>query len=276
MAPFEEEKANQIQWQALGDQARGFTYCLIDRADQKIGTAIAIQLGRRFFFATAKHVIENSHDIAILLRGEVPNTVSDFAGKYYDEQLDIGLLELTPDNAHCFKFSNIAQLPTTIDMNTELPCLVVGYPRQFINTAEVPLNGESGLRVCRCDSLPFQSVVLPQSEWPDNNSLEKPLVAGRDLLVDFDPEPRVTPLPPGVLLPDASPMDCSQVDPHGLSGGGIWLAQVEDRNGLCIPDIRLIGIQTSWFERKGWLRGVRIEAWLNLVRSKYPDLAEEG
>jgi hypothetical protein len=279
MSPLEPEKANQFQWQALEDQARGFTYCLIDRVGQTIGTAIAIRLGKRFFFATARHVIENSHDIEVLPHGKIANTVSDFAGRHYDEQLDIGLLELTPDKAHRFEFANDAQLFITIDTNIDLRRLVIGYPSQFVRPIEARLTDECSLRILPPVALIYRSVELPLLEWPDSSSLEEPLVAGRDLLVAFEPEERVVLRPPGVSLPDASPVDCGKVDPHGLSGGGIWLAQEEDHNGLWIPGIRLIGIQTGWHEpnsrHRGWLRGIRIGAWLSLVRTRYPDLAEE-
>jgi hypothetical protein len=265
---------DQIQWQALGDQARRLTYCLLDRTtNQPIGTAIAIQLGQRFFFATAKHVIENDHDVAVLPHGNMGNVVSDFAGRYYDEQLDIGLLELMPGSAHRFEFADRARLSATVGIAGELPVLVTGYPGQFVLAAGATLTSQDLLRIVTCIELTVRSVLLPQSEWPENDSLDEPLVAERDILVDFGPEPRVTPLPPGVLLPDASPVDCNRVDPHGLSGGGIWLAQVRDQNGLWVSDVRLIGIQTGWYEHSGWLRGVQIGAWLNMVRAEYPDVA---
>jgi hypothetical protein len=265
---------DQIQWQALADQARKFTYCLIDRTDQKIGTVIAIRLAQRFFFATARHMIENDHDIEVLSRARMESAVSHFVARHYSEQLDIGLFELAPDNADRFEFADTTRLHTETEADKDLPILVVGYPSQFIRSAEICLNSENRLRFCQCDAFTYRSVVLPQSEWPDNGSLWEPLVPERDLLVDFEPEPRIRPLPPGVLLPDASPVDCPEVSPKGLSGGGIWLANVEDRNGLWISDIRLQGIQTGWYEQKGWLRGVRIEVWLNMVRTKYPDLAD--
>lgn len=276
MAHLEAEKIDQIQWQALGAQASRFTYCLVDRTTQETGTAIAIQLAKRFFFATARHVIEQNHDIEIHPRGNSTTPVATFAARHYDNQLDIALLELTAEGARRFDFADNSRLLRTIDTNTELPTLVVGYPSQFFRSAEIRLTDECSLRLVGCSAFTCRSVVLPQSEWPDGRSLQEPLVAGRDLLVDFSPQPQIRVLPPGVLLPEVSAVDCHKVDPHGLSGGGIWLAHVEDRNGLWISDVRLIGIQTGWYERNGWLRGVRIDAWLNMVRAEYPNLIEDA
>jgi hypothetical protein len=265
---------DRIQWQALADQARSFTYCLTDQQDGPIGTAIAIRLATRFFFATARHVIENRHGVEIVPRGKIENAVSQFAARHCSEQLDIGLLELTADHARYFDFADNSRLCTTIDTDRDLPALVVGCPSQLIHSAKTWLNSQTRLCLCGCADFTYRSVVLPQSQWPDNDSVLPPLVPGRDLLVDFQHDGRMTLLPPGVLLPEASSVNCDTVDPRGLSGGGIWLAQVEDRNGLWISDIRLIGIQTGWYEQKGWLRGVRIEQWLNMVHTKYPHLAE--
>ncbi len=265
---------DQIQWQALADQARGFTYCVVDRTDQKIGTAIAIRLANRFFFATAGHVIAKDHDMQILPHGSVRTSASHFADRCSDERADVGFIELTPDVAHQFDFADATRLLTTIDTTTDLPTLVIGYPRQFFSSVETRLTDESSLRIVACNAFTYRSVLLPESQWPDNDSLVEPLVARRDLLVDFHPDGQITPLAPGVLLPEASPVNCETVDPHGLSGGGIWLANVEDRDGLWISDIRLIGLQTGWYEEKGWLRGVRIQTWLDMVRTRYADLAE--
>jgi hypothetical protein len=272
MTQSDEKKIDQIQWLALAKQAGSFTYCLIDRIKQTVATAIAIKLGRQFFFATAGHVIEDKHKIEIIARDSVAVvTSSSFIARHCDGKLDIGLIELDPSVANRFDFTDRARLLTMLNMDSELPALVVGYPSQFIRSIETALTSKDRLRVCRCDALIFRSVVLPQSEWPDDG-LQESLVAERDLLVDFKPEQRVRPLAPGKLLDNTTEVDCSQLDPHGISGSGIWLAQVKDQNGLWISDVRLIGIQTGWYEQNRWLRGVQIGAWLDMVKAKYPDL----
>jgi hypothetical protein len=273
MTPREGANVDQIQWEGLRQQASSFTYCVIDQTAKAIATAIAVQLGGRFFFATARHVIENNHEIEVLPRDSVATGVSNFAARRYHEQLDIGLLELKSDAADRFTFADSGRLLTTMDTDKELPALVIGYPGQFIRSTETPLTSEYWLRICRCDALTYQSFVLPESEWPDNDSLREPLACGRDLLVDFHPEQRIRHLPPSTSVSGTLEVDCPALDPRGLSGGGIWLAQVEDRNGLRLPDVRLIGIQSRWHVDSGRLVAVRVGAWLDMVRRTWPELA---
>ena len=127
MAIENESNEEQFQWQSLMHQANRFTYCLIDRTKEVIGTAIAISLGEQFFFATAKHEINNNNELEILSRGPVaPITTSDFVAKHSRHQIDIGLLEIKPDAADRFDFADRTQLLPKIDENCEWPTLVVG------------------------------------------------------------------------------------------------------------------------------------------------------
>ena len=278
MAPTPETDTDRIQWEALIQQARRFTYCLIDETEQGIGSAIAVHLGERFFLATAKHVIDNNHDLKILARDSlVPVTSSDFMARHCDEQLDVGLLELNSNAADRFDFTDGTRLLAEIDIEGELPAIVVGYPGQFIRSAETQIAENIELHINRCDVLMYRSVVLPQSEWPDDDLLPNPLSRDRDILLDYHWEPRIRHVPPNTSVIDVSAVDCHRLDPRGMSGGGIWLAQVEERSGgLRFPDVRLIGIQTGWYEQDGWLKGHRIGGWLDMVHSVYPDLREGG
>ncbi len=267
---------DEILREALRQQASRFTYCLIDNTELAIGTAIAVNLRQRFFFASAKHLIDNDHELKILARGSLaPATSSDFIARRCDEQLDVGLLELNSDAADRFDFIDGTRLLAEIDAERELPTIVIGYPGQFIQSAETQIADNVTLRVNRPDQLTFRSVVLPQSEWPNNSSLQKPLTRGRDILVDYDPEPQVRHVPPGTFATDVTAANCPKLDPSGMSGGGIWLEQVEERSGgLRVPDVRLIGIQTGWYEDSGWLKGLRIGVWLDMLQTAYPDLRE--
>lgn len=279
MAPTPETNTDLIQWDALRHQSSRFTYCLIDETEQKMGTAIAVKLGQRFFFATAKHLIDNNHEMTILaVHPLAPATSSDFIAKHFHERLDIGLLELNSAVADRFDFAESTRLLEEFDSEGTLPgALVIGFPRQFIRSAETQITADVRLRIIRTDSLVLRSVVLPQSQWPSNSTLLEPLNPTRDLLVDYKPESQVRHLPPGTSVTDVHPVDCPELDPCGMSGGGIWLAYVEQRNeGLLLPDVRLIGIQTGWYRQSGWLKGLRIGVWLNLIRTMYPDLQESS
>lgn len=274
MNPNEDD---EILREAMRQQASRFTYCLIDKTEQTIGTAIAIKLQQQFFFASAKHLIDNNHELEILPRGSLaPTTSSDFIARRCDEQLDVGLLELNSNKADWFNFTDHTRLLTEIDAERELPTIVLGYPGQFIQSAETKIAHNATMRVNIPGQLTFRSVVLPQSEWPNNSSLLKPLTRGRDILVDYDPEPQIRHVLPGTFATDATAADCPQLNPSGMSGGGIWLELVEERSGgLRIPDVRLIGIQTGWYEDSGWLKGIRIGVWLDMIQTAYPNLRRD-
>lgn len=250
--------------QAIAEQARRFTYCLIDdTGGTKVGTAVAVQLGTRFFLATAGHVIENARGIKALVRDQAAHCVSDFVVRHCDNRFDVGLLEISSSHSHRFEFLSQDRLCKTIEDEQEVPAMVVGFPGQFCEPVkQIDLTTESFLRVVQCNTLTFHTVVLPRSEWPseglpDEHGNYRQLVDGRDVLIDYAPEP----------------VECLTLDPCGMSGGGIWLAQIaEGKERLNYPDPRLIGLQLGWYRERNLLRGIRIGAWLDLVRDRYPDL----
>jgi hypothetical protein len=129
------------------------------------------------------------------------------------------------------------RLLAKIDADGELPIMVIGYPGQFIQSAETQIADNAMLHLNIPGQLTFRSVALPQSEWPNNSSLLKSLTRGRDILVDYDPEPQVGHAPPGTFSTDVTAADRTQLNPGGMSGGGIWLAKVKEQSGgLRVPE----------------------------------------
>ena len=66
-------------------------------------------------------------------------------------------------------------------------------------------------------------------------------------------------------------------DPHGMSGGGLWrVAEYEcDMVTWKVGDLRLIGIQSAWYEDQQVLRGTRIEHHLGMIYRGHKDLQAE-
>jgi len=157
--------------------------------------------------------------------------------------------------------------------------MVVGFAGQFCKPGrQIDLTTETLLKLVDCQTLTYHTVVLPRSQWPSEGLLDehgrcKQLVNGRDMLIDFEPEPEVIPFRPKSTGTENPPVECKSLDPHGMSGGGIWLAQVkEGKENIQSPDPRLIGLQTGWHPSKNLLHGIRVGVWLDLVRNQYPDL----
>lgn len=270
----------QIMGQALAEQTRRFTYCLIDNTGEtKVGTAVAIQLGDRFFLATTAHLIENAREIKALVREQIAHGVSDFVAKYYDNQFDVGLLEISSSDSHYFEFLSQASICETIEDEQKLPVMVVGFPGQFCKSGKpINLTAENLFRVVRCESITFNTHLLPRSEWPsdglpDEHGMCKQLIDGCDMIIDYQPEHKIRPFTPKTTGTVNPPVECSSLDPRGISGGGIWWAQTaENKEGFIYPDTRLIGLQLGWHPTRNWLRGIRVRAWLDFVRKQYPDL----
>lgn len=212
----------QIQGQALAEQARRFTYCLVDQTDPTCGgTTVAVKLGEHFFLATAGHVINNDHCLKVLIRDSVAEAVSDFVTRHWDEQLDVGLLEVNSSDSYLFDFARQDRLLGTIDQEQVLPTLVVGFPGQFNQPIlQTQLTHKSQIKVCQRDALTYHTVVLPRSEWPSED-IGEPLIEGRDLLIDFHPETELKRLTPQASGTEAPAVNSPPLDPHGLSGGGI-------------------------------------------------------
>ena len=272
----------QIMGQARAEQARRFTYCLIDdTGETKVGTAVAIQLGDRFFLATAAHLVENARGIKALVREQFSFDVSDFVAKAYDNQFDVGLLEISSSDSHRFNFLSRDRISKTIEEEQKLRIMVVGFPGQFCKSAKpINLTAENLFRVVRvrCESITFNTHLLPRSEWPsdglpDEHGMYKKLIDGCDMIIDYQPEHKIRPYTPKTTGTVNPPVECSSLDPRGISGGGIWLAQTaENKEGFIYSDTRLIGLQLGWHQTKNWLRGIRVGVWLDLVREQYPDL----
>ncbi|MEM8865398.1 MAG: hypothetical protein AAGF31_07605, partial [Planctomycetota bacterium] len=61
-------------------------------------------------------------------------------------------------------------------------------------------------------------------------------------------------------------------NPKGMSGGGLW-DQGFDADELWSTDSAfLFGIQCSWFPTKRYVRVVQISHWLDLVKTRFPEL----
>ena len=58
------------------------------------------------------------------------------------------------------------------------------------------------------------------------------------------------------------------VDPHGLSGCGLWAAENKLADDLWTPAISLIGLVTDWFAQDQLLVGYRIEELIKFLKTK--------
>ncbi|NQU25168.1 MAG: hypothetical protein HQ567_28100 [Candidatus Nealsonbacteria bacterium] len=275
MANEPDETVSQIEVNALAAKAHASTYCLIDRTNGADGTVVAINIGARFFLATAAHVIPASHEFSVVLRDSIDN-VYDFAARHVHPTLDVGLLELLPKDVPRFRdtFVPADRIGAEADQDTEYNVTVVGYPEKFIDQIDRrPLTQNETLQVHQCNAFTFLSVALPRSEWPTSGTRTDP-VLGVDIFISFHPDDSLQFM--NAKTTGTVPVTIGSPAPHpsGISGGGIWLFRPSAPNAVWQPVALLHAIQFG-FSRSGWLRGALIDTWLEVVENNYSDLKNE-
>jgi hypothetical protein len=126
--------------------------------------------------------------------------------------------------------------------------LVAGFPRDLIRSATSIITREQARA-----ALPTVFVTN--------------VVGGPAPMQDFYPASHF-------LLALGSPLDDAQEfkQPHGLSGGGVWVPPPLPRvDQIWSPgSIKLAAIQVSWFKRSGLLKAVRIERVTALLSTVTP------
>ena len=262
------DKSNNVQYEALTRQASNRTYRLIDNTDQSCGgTAIAINIGDRYFMATAGHVISKDHEYKIVLRNKMPQSIDCFQVRQFDTDADVGLLEISKEKKHLIdSWVTISDIYTDIDQHKKNDVVIVGYPGEYIiRTHKKQISRNDFLEFQICNTLCYLSFTLPVEKWPTEGTINKTLEE-RDIFIDFDPGGNMfTSDPSTVDISSADSLQCP--DLAGISGGGIWLWESEE-GVIWKPSVKLIGIQHSVFKDQ-WMRGTRINCWLGACRGTF-------
>lgn len=265
----------QIEANALASQAHASTYCIIDLTNGADGTVVAVNIGSRYFLATAGHVIPASHNFKIVVRDSIDG-VYDFAALHVHPEIDVGLLELLPKDVPRFRdtFVPANAMAAQADQQAKYNVTVVGYPKRLIDQVDrVPLSANRTVGVHQCNAFTFHSVALPLSEWPTSGTRTPP-VPGIDIFIDFDPEDCMRLMNAKTSGDIPLKIDSSAPHPAGISGGGIWLLRYSTSNSVWQPVADLHAIQFG-FNPSGWLRGALIGTWLEVVDMNYADLKSD-
>jgi hypothetical protein len=235
------------------------------------GTAVKVRLGDRFFLATAAHVIPRSRDIRALIPGEAGTFVSGFANRLVDLDHDLGLLEVSVQDAKSMGGTFVTSDEIDSKFNHDVtPIVVAGYPGQLIYSADREILACAIERVHHFRSLTFYTETLPTSEWPDG--LEQSPTVFTDLFASFTPNLSLQKIQMDNLAEPAEEVRLEELHLGGMSGGGVWLELSRRTEGVWRPDVRLIALDRSFKMSDGWLRASLIAPWLRMVRENYPDL----
>ena len=271
---YEDYHPTDSEYDAAFNQVARYTWDLIDSDNHRANTtAVAVRVGNRHFLATCAHFIRHTHAIQVGSRrgGFQFRSSRGFANRTFDDgPLDIGLLELSAEQTKVIAdFVDEKHILTCLDESVPEPVVVSGFPSvMHVRTSR------STMAACPMN---LHSETVPPSALPKSLSeLDNPPVAGRDLFIAYSEEgngqfnTRQQPFAQSSASRVAAP------HPGGLSGAGIWLVHFACKkvSGIVYPDVKLLGIQHGWIEKRQLLRGTLIDHWLDLVAEKYPDLGE--
>lgn len=211
------------------------------------GSATCVQLGARWFLATAAHNIEHvgvDAELCLLPRGERSHDGIPFIRRSHPRAVsyphDVAWLEVDVSTAR--KGGLLAVPSEQLEPKHQIPgaYFIQGYPSGEVNT-----NAAGGFD-------PLSLAVAVISVMPTN---------ARAAL--------------GLEYPPASEADAGLqlVHPRGFSGGGAWTFNFIDVwPFINVERESLVGIVTEYHAGKGTLNVVSIEAWLNLVLEDNPEL----
>lgn len=252
---------------ALDAQAKRYTVRIADATDLKAGgSAVPIQMGNRYFLATAGHVIRECPELVIV--SETPGLGHrDFVASHLDIQKDIGLLELSAASALSL---GIDFLPSTsiragFKLDETTPLVISGFPG---GSAEV-VQGHTITKIIFTAFVFHVEPLIPP--YKKELKIED---ADTCIFCRFREKIYIGSVDPNMCEGAENVREEKFPDVAGISGCGVWRANVDMRSGIWEPSLELLAIEISWFEEKGWIRSRRIDDFLSLVEANYSDLIE--
>ncbi len=245
------------------------TVCITSvRKDHQHGTGVAICVLGKYFIITAGHVIKNEDPTSLrfLGRSETPlvNVAKEEIGdtiekckfpthpvalpiaRHFisDSGADIGILEIDPNvpTEKTFQFHKIK------DINQKVPkegaVVLFGFPGELAQWVKHRETGKVG------------NLVVP---WAEFTQISKP---SNNISSSFDERIHF-------LLDYPVSTGEFGVNPHGMSGGGVWSYKKIGKSGeIWAPSISLIGIEHTWDKLRKLLKATRIEWILEMITAK--------
>jgi hypothetical protein len=222
-----------------------------------LGSGVCVRIADRYFVATAKHNLRHEDrdlrisDIEVRARGERQGEPLSVTRMGLAPDLDLAWLELDPvasnrPNLAFVRTDEIASLP---EGDASEPCCLLGYPAEM---AGKPADAQ-----------------------------QRPLLESACIMtLSVGPSRRRGSASPGTFAiewpPHDGSLDDSHPQPHGVSGGGVWLLPRHDDYLVWSPErSRLTGIEAAWRRDFKELVVIRIERWLELIANHRSELRDE-
>ena len=211
-----------------------------------VGSGTCVTVNGRFFICTAGHVIENLEleQIRIVSTDEyTPLTIPLLAARAVNSgELDVGYLELDAPAAKALgkTFVDVESIllePKSLDNEV---VVIVGFPSEDVKAEN--LYYTLGL-------MTFVTIGKEESKWG----------SGIDRTVRFELNY------PDFLVEAGKSVPIAMPKPKGVSGGGIWVTEINDHKVWHPGKAKLAGIQQCWIPSQGTIRANWMNQWLPLV-----------
>ncbi|MGN3705374.1 hypothetical protein [Achromobacter xylosoxidans] len=229
----------------------------------KMGSATCIELRGVRYLLTAAHVLmdcdwelRNPRAIGVVFRedGAANNAfvsrILAVGGKPQDS-LDIALLELSAEGAD--------EIASAKEFLPEMRVLEGGSADQsrLFAVFGAPKDWSPGSRVKRTFTAgPMCYVTVSCAPFPSH------LDPSQDIALEYEKSSNISPSQEGTV---------EAPDPHGVSGGGIWLISQSQEGVLWDPNgSKLIGVQSRWNEKDGYVRGTQVQCAFALLDGAGP------
>lgn len=260
---------NTVQFDAISADMVKHSLAYIADGENASGTFVAI--GGREFIATAAHTVPPSRPSLVLIgQGLHPVKRDDIkivaAGRMKGGTPDVGYIEIEPGTT-----KQLGREPIGVDRLCDAGpgrsgriAFLYGCPYALIRKG---VNHKLQQAIIGIHSFTYPNSVLAVDEWPTvQRNAETPKRAV-DLFIPYDvTEEMIVSHRFGNRLPD----------PKGASGGGIWQGTGPVKGGVWhVGKVKLIAIQSSWDEKRKYVRGIQIKHWIRLIERDYPDLQSE-
>jgi len=250
--------------EAIGWHTIAIDISLCSKENPVWGTGALITADGKFFIITCRHIVRPeypSEDLRFLYRPEAPfrpvdkgflkrisrhyifskevvrsspKTIPILNVIHSDDKDDLAILQIDPlwDEIGSYRFFEMNKTQV-ISPDINAPIFLMGFSKEL--TKRVTERGDLG-------DFPYFEYGQISTKRIDSDTYD----SQRHFLIEFGKTE-------------------DRVEPHGLSGCGVWSRRISGPNKLWAPNIHLIGIQHSYFKKTQVLKATRIERVIQLL-----------
>lgn len=245
---------NESELTPILKKLRSHLVLLVNKETQENGSGVLIEIEKHVFVITAAHVI--TPNIHINLGLPVQQSPFSIIKMWVDKELDIGFIELNPFEVSIFRhdeaFPYKINTKTNITIEEKMTTLtLVGYPWSYKKNGEKFVAFIPAFIGC---------ALISEKNWPE--SLHNNGKTGeKNFAIPYGQKHNG-------LFYDNNKNPILPIDPHGMSGCGLWYFNHESALSDN-PTYSLVGIQNSLFPQSQIVTGTFLDPIINAICNQY-------